>query len=404
MVFQSVNSMRVLMLCSLGAMAVFIALLAWPEGLTGVGRPAARLVVYCGAGVRVPVDAALRQYELEYGVSARLQYGGSASLLAGIEVSRSGDLYIPGDDYYIDLACAKGLVRCAVPLAVMRPVAAVRKGNPAGVRVFSDLLRPDVRLSLASADATAVGRLIREHLREGGRWDALQARAAVVKNTVSDVAADVRTGAADVAIVWDVTIHQMPELQAVELPELAPLRARVSAAVLKSATDTAEAVRFARFLAASDKGAPLLAAAGFTVERGDPWAYRPEIVLLADENAARGVEAIVTAFESMEGAKVTRVYQNGALIGYVRRGQIPDVCVLSEPVPAEAAAFFPETERISAGLAGDSPAATRATGLFAAVSSHTRYPNMCRRLLAAMQRALTDAHAVPYSGSQESGK
>src|ERR1700722_12085569 len=44
------------------------------------------LLVYCAAGLRVPVEAAAKEYEGSYGVRVELQYGASGPLLNSIKV------------------------------------------------------------------------------------------------------------------------------------------------------------------------------------------------------------------------------------------------------------------------------------------------------------------------------
>src|SRR5689334_17538838 len=126
------NTYLLAFLGSVAVLAGLVGLLAWdPENwLARGGQAAEPLVVYCAAGVRAPVEAVAKQYEAAYGVPVRLQYGGSQTLLAGIEVSRRGDLYIPGDDSYLKAARDKGLIDETIPLARMTPVLVVRQGNP----------------------------------------------------------------------------------------------------------------------------------------------------------------------------------------------------------------------------------------------------------------------------------
>ena len=51
------------------------------------GSSADRLVMYCAAGARVPVELIAKQYEDEYAVAVELQYGGSGELLNQIEIN-----------------------------------------------------------------------------------------------------------------------------------------------------------------------------------------------------------------------------------------------------------------------------------------------------------------------------
>jgi len=59
------------------------------------------LTLYVAAGIRRPVEALLREYEQAYGVRTQVQYAGSGTLLANLEVARKGDLYIAADESFI---------------------------------------------------------------------------------------------------------------------------------------------------------------------------------------------------------------------------------------------------------------------------------------------------------------
>src|SRR5262249_50077510 len=131
---------------SVALLGVLVALLAWdPTAWFSPHEESRPLLLYCAAGIKAPVQAAPREYQHRYGVEVQLQYGGSNTLLAAIEVSRRGDLYLPADDSYIDTARDKGLLAEVLPLARMRPVLAVRQGNPKRVRSLDDLLKRDLR-------------------------------------------------------------------------------------------------------------------------------------------------------------------------------------------------------------------------------------------------------------------
>jgi molybdate transport system substrate-binding protein len=321
------NTYLLAFLGSVAILAGLVGLLAWdPEKwLGGEEQPAEPLVVYCAAGIRAPVEAVAKEYEAAYGVPVQLQYGGSQTLLAGIEVSRRGDLYIPADDGYLKSARDKGLIDETISLARMTPVIVVRRGNPKNVKRLDDLLRSDVRVAQGNPDATAIGSLTRDALRQSGHWEALNSRTAVFKMTVNDVANDIQVGAADAGIVWDGTVRQTPGVEVVPLPELARVRAHVTAAILHDTTRPTAVLKFARFLAARDRGLPRFAEHGFEPVEGDAWAEEPELKLLAGAMLRPAVEETLIAFEKREGVKVTRVYNGcGILVSQMRAGERPD--------------------------------------------------------------------------------
>src|SRR5882762_5662364 len=96
------------------------------------------LMVYCAAGLREPVAAIADQYKREFGVEVRTSYGASQAELVTLERAGDGDIYLPADESYIEMARAKGLVDAVIPVAVQRPVLGVRKGNPTGVKSLSE--------------------------------------------------------------------------------------------------------------------------------------------------------------------------------------------------------------------------------------------------------------------------
>ncbi len=304
------------------SLAAFVALaIKVFTGPTPEAAPSGPLVVYCAAGLRLPVEAAAKAY----GGDVQLQYGGSQTLLANAELTKKGDLFIPADDSYLAIARAKNLIAESIPLARMVPVLAVAKGNPKGVRGLDDLLKPEVRLAQANPDAAAVGKLVRGALEKQGRWETLKAKTVVFKPTVNDVANDLKLGSADAAFVWDTTVAQYPEVERVAGVDLG-VAGSVSVNVLKSSASPTAALRFARYLAAPDRGLPEFAKNGFETVEGDAWAEKPALVLYAGAMLRPAIEKTVTAFEAREGCTVTRVYNGcGILVGQMKAGATPDL-------------------------------------------------------------------------------
>ena len=94
------------------------------------GADTDRLVLYCAAGMRKPVEAIVAEYQDQYGVEIQLQFGGSNTLLSQITASETGDLYLAAEDSYIRKAQDRELVVEDIPVARIRPVILVAPGNP----------------------------------------------------------------------------------------------------------------------------------------------------------------------------------------------------------------------------------------------------------------------------------
>jgi molybdate transport system substrate-binding protein len=292
-----------------------------PMSPSSSARPA--LLVHCAASLKAPVEAIAREYEQKEGVEVRLQYGASQTLLAGVEVSKTGDLYLPADDSYFAPARDKKLVTTTLPLATQTAVLAVKKGNPKGVKSLADLQRPEIRLALSNPDATAIGKLLRQTLAAG--WEPLAKKAVLTAATITEAANAVKADGADATFMWDAMMQQYPGFEIVAVPEITGVTAQVGVGLLTCASNSAEAMRFARYLAAKDKGLPVFKQNGFAIVEGDPWAKEPELLLYAGSMLRPAIDQTVTDFEKREGVRVTRVYNGcGILVGQMKAGSKPD--------------------------------------------------------------------------------
>jgi molybdenum ABC transporter molybdate-binding protein len=307
------------------------------------------LVIYCAASNKSVLEAIRADYERDYKTSLQIQYGPSQTLLASIEVSGGGDLYLPADDSYLGLARDRNLIADEIPLATMQAVVAVPKGNPKRIARLVDLLRPDVRVAQASPEAAAIGKLTRNVLAASGNWDKLHSQTTVYKTTVNEVANDVKVGAVDVGIVFDAVLHDYDTLEAVLLPELAGAKADIAVGVLTSSHQTRQAMRFARYLAARDRGLARYREFGFQPVDGDAWSEQPEITLYSGSMLRPAIEATITDFERREGVRVTRVYNGcGILVAQMKVGQVPDAYFACDlEFMNQVRGFFPDVRDVS---------------------------------------------------------
>jgi len=283
--------------------------------------PGPSLLVYCAAGAKPPVEEAARRYMQEYGVTVQLQYGGSGTLLSNIQVARTGDLFIAADNSYIVIAQEKGVVAESIPIAYMTPVIAVQKGNPKNIQSVDDLLRDDIRLVLGNPDAASIGKQTKTLLTGLGVWDRVVNRVnadGVFKPTVPDMANDLKLGTVDAGIVWDATVNQYPELQAVHVSAFDRAREQITVGVLNVTQQPTTALRFARFLN-SQVGNEIFRAQGYESVEGDAWAWAPDITFFCGSVNRRAVEQVIRRFAEREGVTVNTVYNGcGILTGQMR--------------------------------------------------------------------------------------
>jgi molybdate transport system substrate-binding protein len=352
------------MLASLAVLGGLAALLVWPSspapvvrggtspaGTASVPAPAAAepLVVYVAASNKSVFDAIRKDYERDFGQRIDVQFGPSQTLLASAEVTGVGDLYLPADDSFLNAARQRGLLDTQLPLAAMQAVVTVAKGNPRQIKSWNDLLQPDVRIAMGSVEATAIGKMAKASLSERGLWDTLHAHATVYKTTVNEVANDVKAGAVDAGIVFDAVLHDYPTLEAVALPELAPVQAHVAIGVLKSSRQGQQARHFARYIAARDKGLARYREFGFQPIAGDAWAETPELTLYSGSMLRPAIERTIAEFEQREGVRITRVYNGcGILVAQMKAGQVPDAYFACDrEFMTQVKTLFPESQAVS---------------------------------------------------------
>lgn len=314
-----------------------------------VSTAVAPLVVYCAASNRAVMEAVRKDYEAECGVEVQVQYGASQSLLASIEVTKTGDLYLPADDSFLAAARKRQLIDAEFPLAEMHAVVAVPKGNPRGIKKLDDLLQEGMRLAQGNTESTAIGVVTRQVFTAVGQWNGLEKNTTVFKTTVNDVANDVKVGAVDAGIVYDAVLHTYDALEGVAIPELSGVTSKVIAGTLSCSSQPYQARRFARYLSARDKGLKRYAEFGFRAVEGDPWADQPELTLYAGSMLRPAIEATITDFEQREGVKVTRVYNGcGILVGQMKAGSVPDAYFACDAeFMTQVHDLFPESQAVS---------------------------------------------------------
>ena len=311
------NTLYPLVVVALIALAALGYMLFRGSSGSDRGQSSQELLVFCAAGMRYPMEQIAEDYEDEYGVRIQLSYGGSNTLLNQLEINPQGDLYLAADDSYIQLARSKGLADEALPLAKMKPVIAISRGNPRNIRAVDDLLRSDVRAALGNPDAAAVGKKARRLLKKSGHWKALEkhiTETGVYKPTVNEVANDIKLGSVDAGIIWDATVAQYPELEPVAVPELDAGLVDITLGVLRSTSNPTAALRFARYVAARDKGLRVFADKGFETVDGDVWEVRPKLTFYAGSVNRRALEPILKEFSDREGVQINTVYNGCGIL------------------------------------------------------------------------------------------
>ncbi|MBC7822087.1 MAG: substrate-binding domain-containing protein, partial [Planctomycetaceae bacterium] len=100
----------VVMFLSLAFLGALVASLIRSPKPVSQAESSEPLVIYCAASNKSVLEAIRGDYERDYKTPLQIQYGPSQTLLASLEVSGSGDLYLPADDSYLALARERKLL------------------------------------------------------------------------------------------------------------------------------------------------------------------------------------------------------------------------------------------------------------------------------------------------------
>lgn len=173
------------------------------------------LIVFAGAAAAPLYREAASIFESKYGVKVLLNIGGSGGLLTALEITRTGDVYIPGSPEYLVLANQRGIVNFTESppriLAYMVPAIIVQKGNPQNITALEDLAKPRIRIGIADPKSVCVGLYAEELLKGCGLWEAVSKNIIVYAQSCEALANLIPLSAVDAIIGWHVFYYWYPD-------------------------------------------------------------------------------------------------------------------------------------------------------------------------------------------------
>ncbi len=219
------------------------------------GSAAKELLLFCGAGIRPPVQQIAEVFEREHGVKVVTDYAGSEVLISKIKLARRGDLYMPGDKHYVELAAQEGLILSQQSVCYFVPTILVRKDNPKNIRGLRDLLADGLKLGLGDAKACAIGRKTKQiFARNDIVWEDIEKNVVFQSLTVNELGMQIQAGSLDAVIVWDAIASYYSENGTeVPIPVEENVISTVNIGILTFTKDRSLAEEFVKF-AASQSG------------------------------------------------------------------------------------------------------------------------------------------------------
>ncbi|HPJ30094.1 MAG TPA: molybdate ABC transporter substrate-binding protein [Methanothrix sp.] len=220
------------------------------------------LLVYCGAGLREPMEEIAELFEEQEGIEIQYTFGGSAQLLAQIELYQTGDLFMPGGRPDLESAMEKGFINETANIVYHVPCIITPAGNPAGIETLEGLAEPGVRVVLGDPTGPAIGKISKNVLERLGIWEEVEENVVAFSGTVNELLIYITMEQADAAIVWE-DLFDPETMEKVDIPQEKNEIEVVPIGTLVFSEDGERAEMFMDFVA-SEEGREVFADHGFT--------------------------------------------------------------------------------------------------------------------------------------------
>ncbi len=219
------------------------------------------LIVYCGAGLRNPMDEIGQVYQEKTGTEIKYTFAGAAQLLSQMELLQKGDCYMPGALAYIEAAAKKGFINSSENVIYHVLAFAVRPGNPKNITTLKDLTEDGVTVAIGEPSGNAVGIATKAIYEKAGLWEDLQDNIVVRSGTVNELLVYMNMGQADATVIWEDLLGKS-NVEQVDIPQEEGFIKVIPVGTLTFSDKPAEAQAFADFVA-SDEGKAIFVKHGF---------------------------------------------------------------------------------------------------------------------------------------------
>ncbi len=137
--------------------------------------PGDSITVFCGSANKPAMEKIAKLFEQEKKIKVNMIFGGSGTLLSQLELSRQGEIYLPGSPDYIIIGNRKKLLIKGSDRVVSYLVPAIitPKGNPGKVYSLKDLAKPGIRVGIGNPETVCLGLYGIELLEKNGLMEAV---------------------------------------------------------------------------------------------------------------------------------------------------------------------------------------------------------------------------------------
>ncbi|HBF0310434.1 TPA: molybdate ABC transporter substrate-binding protein [Clostridioides difficile] len=219
------------------------------------------LFVYSGAGLKKPMDEIAKKFEKENNIKVEYSYAGSAQLIAQIETSHKGDVFIVGSEPIYSKAFEKELVGEHKTVAHHTPAIVVPKGNPANIQKLEDLNKDGVKLILGDKESNAIGKTTQKIL-EKSNLKSINDNVVSTAATVNEMIVQLTSSKADATIATKDSVFGNEDVEVIEIAKDKNIDQLISAGIVNYSDKKDLANKFINYIE-SDEAKQIFKKYGF---------------------------------------------------------------------------------------------------------------------------------------------
>jgi molybdate transport system substrate-binding protein len=217
------------------------------------------LLFHAGVGQRSALTDIQTLFQKSHpNVHVNFSFKGSGYFLADISRSREGDLYMPGEEFYVLQAAERGFIVDYDPnhdiAAYFVTVILTPRGNPKQIKGIEDFAKSGIRVGLGNPQACAIGVEHEKVFKKAGILEAVQRNATLSAKCIPELGNAAQHDLIDATVVWAATaVLYLRDCEIIPIP--IPYRGviRLPVARLSFSKNLKEAELLKRFIL-SDQG------------------------------------------------------------------------------------------------------------------------------------------------------
>ena len=164
------------------------------------------ILIYCGITMVKPISEIADIIEKQENCNIYIIKGGSGNLYKSIEMNRTGDIYLPGSESYIEKGILEGHIKDTVFVGINKAAVMVQKGNPKNIRdIAQALINEKYRVVIGNPYSGSIGKETKKTLTKQGIFDAVNKNVSYYTTDSKGLSMALKEDNADITVNWYAT-------------------------------------------------------------------------------------------------------------------------------------------------------------------------------------------------------